>query len=226
MAFGESVFFAVIIEQPNGFIEPFESHIKLNTLVPRHSPIVVVVHHQHRRLYFGGIKQRRIFDILHRFVPKCTTNSGLCFFVLCLSRSPRLPTDSAIGTRHIDHGRTSFCCSKQVGLGYQIGRLIAAPTMTRHSNSVFIDKTLGNHIQHPRHNAIISTLAWIARFINNIWHKNQISVARKIAKIDVRPNRPWGKMRMNIVRIFFIKIRHHRIFFICIKVVWFVQKPF
>src|SRR5690606_29464757 len=54
---------AVIVQEPNGFLQSAKCRKHFDTLIPRHCPIFIVVHDNHRRRNAGQVEQRGIFDV-------------------------------------------------------------------------------------------------------------------------------------------------------------------
>src|SRR6056297_642614 len=104
--------------------------------------------------------------------------------VLELSAQACPPTDSAVGTDHVWHGSSRFCCFKNIGPCNQIGNLIPTPAVSLYANIVLVYKPLFYQRSNSGNNAVICTFSWIAYAIFYIRIKDYVASTRIETVVD------------------------------------------
>ena len=104
--FHEVVLFVVVLEHPSLLAQTAETYEELDTLVPRHCTVLVVMHNQDRSLYVRYEEKRRVFNIEVECFPQCLADTALTLFVLYLTSDTASPTDTAISTGHVRYRST------------------------------------------------------------------------------------------------------------------------
>ena len=150
---------------------------------PRHRPVVVVVHHEHRGADLVGIEQRRVVQVLGGGFPERAADATLRPFVLEHPAHAGLPADAAVGARHVADRGARLGRGEEVGLRDHVGDLVAAPGMTLDADPVAVHVPLAQDAEHPRHDRIQGALAGVADLVGNIGDEHYV------AATDVEGNR-------------------------------------
>src|SRR5690606_6221260 len=118
---------SVVVQQPGWLVQPPQSYEEFDSLIPGHRAILIVVKDKHGRFYVRNVKNRRVAKVPVRVFPQGTPQPALRPLILEHPRHPRPPTDTPVGTDHINHGRSRSRTGKPIGPGNDMRNLVAAP---------------------------------------------------------------------------------------------------
>ena len=90
--------FTGVVEQPGGFLQAFEGDEKLDSLIPGHMSVGIVVHDQDRSRHFVHIEKGRVLNVLQRHFPDIAADAALSVFVLHGTVQAGTPADAAVST--------------------------------------------------------------------------------------------------------------------------------
>ena len=113
---------ACIVEQPAGLTESFHRHEILDSLIPGHMTVGVIVHDQDRGLYLVHREEGRIGVIAVGRAPRRATQTALRVLILEGPCHARSPADTAISAEHVDNRRSRLDCGEEVGACRRVAR--------------------------------------------------------------------------------------------------------
>ena len=114
---GRPMRFTGIIQHPCRLAQTLQCYKILDTLVPGHVTVLVIMHNQNRSFHLVHQEQWRVFIIATWVTPQRSAQTALRMFVLERAGQSRSPADTTICTEHIHHRSTRFDSSKQTGTG-------------------------------------------------------------------------------------------------------------
>ncbi len=184
LVFHQSVPLFVVVQHPGRFTQTAQCHVKLNPLIPGYGTVFVVVHDQQRSIHLVDEEDGRVLQVTQWFFPQRASNPALGMFVLEHPAHASFPANATVGRNHVDYRRTRLGAFKNVGLGDQIGNLVATPTVALYPQIVFVHKPLVHQGRNPGNDCIVCTLARIANAVRNIRNEHQKATTGQLWKTE------------------------------------------
>ncbi len=169
----------VVLEQPCRLAKAAKVAEELDSLIPRNCTIGIIVHDKNRSGNLVYEEYRRILYIKVKttLIPQRLADTALTVLILHCTGHTTLPTDTAVSTGHVAHRSTCASGTEHIGTGNKVCGLIATPALALDSHMLLVDnRELLAHGLSSGANTIISALAGMTGFINDIRDKYSVTV--------------------------------------------------
>ncbi len=167
----------VVVQQPHGPLQPPHGHVHLDSLVPGHRRVLVVMHHEEGGPDLVGLEEGGVVEVAEGLLPQRAPDPALGALVLELSAHAAAPANAPVGAGHVGDRGPGFRGGEEVRPGDHVGDLVAAPGVPLHADAVRIHVPLVRYLEHTGHHGVQGALPGMADLVGDVRDEEDVAPA-------------------------------------------------